>query len=1166
MTKINKLVCRGFKSFAKHTEFEFGSDFNTILGPNGSGKSNVVDALTFVLGRRSSKSMRAEKAENLIYNGGKTKEPSKNAEVSVHFDNKNSAFPLKAEEVIVTRIVSKNGNSTYIINGKKCTRADVVDMLANAKIDPDGYNIILQGDIIKFVEMATDERRKIIEDIAGIGSYEDKKTKALSDLSKVDEKVKEADIVLSERKTYLRELKKDRDQALEFKGLNDEIAKHKATLLNVQIEQRSKSVSEFDERIKGFDEKIAELQKSINEIKEDIKAKQDETKTINSEIETKGEKDQVKLNREIEQMKVDLATNKTRLESNIAEIKRILERRKELELNNKEINDKIAALEKEKQEIHSEISAKQKMTQQLEKELAEFKRKNKLDEGSDSIEKEISDLDKKSDDVQEKVQKFRLEQQNAIREKDQLEFKLKTLEEQMEKVSGLEKENKSQLQNLKNLKRELEQTSKKLDLLLNEDSSLAGKISKMRQEYEIKSSELAKLEAKNLQIREQSSADRAVSEILAQKNKIKGIYGTVSELGEVDSRYSLALEIAAGNRIRAVVVEDDEVASKCISFLKNNKLGAAIFLPLNKLNVKTDSSVYSNLKNQSGVHGLAINLVKFDPKFSKAFSYVFADTIVVDDINTARKLGIGKYRMITLDGDLMESSGAMRGGFVSKRAGSFKDKSLSSNIDALSSQVYTLQNDISIFQKRRAELDNEISRLRQESAHLEGEIIVLEKQFHLEAGSAVGDFKTRMDELKRQSGQADKVLDKVISDISSANKELADLKIRKQNLRIKITEMRNPAVLAQLAAFADKQTEIKESLIKLNSELSNLDGQVERILGPDIKRTLKVIDDNRKEEDRFRILVEELKVKISEDTKNLSEKEKSAQVFYKQFKTLFGRRDEIATKIQKLERQMDEKDITIRSIQQKLNAVNLDRAKLKAELTGLETEFEHYKGVEVFKSKTNIEELKRTVGRLEAKRENVGNVNMRALEIYEKVEEEYTNLLKKKETLQVERDDILKLIQEIEASKKEIFMKTFEVVNDIFVDFFKSLSTKGEAFLELENSENPFEAGVEIKVRLTGTKFMDIKSLSGGEKTLTALAFIFAIQEHDPASFYILDEVDAALDKHNSEKLAQLIRKYCNRAQYIVISHNDAIISESSKLYGVSMNEHGMSTITTLEL
>jgi len=385
-------------------------------------------------------------------------------------------------------------------------------------------------------------------------------------------------------------------------------------------------------------------------------------------------------------------------------------------------------------------------------------------------------------------------------------------------------------------------------------------------------------------------------------------------------------------------------------------------------------------------------------------------------------------------------------------------------------------------------------------------------------------------------------------------------------LRNRINDLRKPEILAELRAFEEKRTELREQVIQLKTELKNFNTQVETILSPDIKKTRDILKNIEKEEAKFNETISQIKRKIKEQEKTLEDKEENAKTFRAKYKKLFLTRDKFSETLQKIEKRINESELKIRGVEERVNDIKMKRAAAKAEFAGLETEFEQYVNVKTFETKKSVEELQLSIRELERKRQNIGNVNLRALEVYDNIEKEYLELEKKKEKLTNEKEDVLKLIGEIEGKKKKIFLETLEVVNTHFKEFFTKLSKKGEAYLELENEENPFEAGLVIKVRITGNRFLDIKGLSGGEKTLTALAFIFAIQEHEPAHFYVLDEVDAALDKHNSEKLAQLVRGYCKNAQYIMISHNDAIISEANKLYGISMGDHGRSNVTTLEL
>src|SRR3989344_3132356 len=330
-TRISRLILDGFKSFGKYTELVLGDDFNVVLGPNGSGKSNIMDALCFVLGKSSSKQLRAEKSSNLIYNGGKTKQPGKAAEVSIVFDNADKMFPIVEPEVKISRVVRADGASKYKINGQTKTRQEILELLSSAKIDPDGYNIILQGDIIRLVEMSPVERRQIIEEIAGIGMYEEKKRQALSELQKVGEKLNEAEIILKEREGYLKDLKKDRDQALKYKEVSDLIKKNKASYLKHQITRKDEELKGLQGRSEKQQQKLDKLNAEIKVVRGDIAARKENIAELNKEIERQGEVEQMKIQKEVEGLRVLIATYKTQVSASHGELNRLEKQKHQLE-------------------------------------------------------------------------------------------------------------------------------------------------------------------------------------------------------------------------------------------------------------------------------------------------------------------------------------------------------------------------------------------------------------------------------------------------------------------------------------------------------------------------------------------------------------------------------------------------------------------------------------------------------------------------------------------------------------------------------------------------------------------------------------------------------------------------------------------------------------------
>jgi len=1124
--------------------------------------SNVLDSLCFVLGKSSAKSMRAERSSNLIYNGGKSKKPAKEGEVSIYFDNSNKKFPTQDPEVKITRIVRQNGQSIYKINDKTRTRQEIVDLLSLAKIDPDGYNIILQGDITKFVEMHPIERRELIEEISGIALYEDKKHKALNQLEKVGERLKEAEIVLAERKTYLKELKKDHDQAKKFQDMSNKVSQSKASLLKIQIDKKEKEKSEFQQNLEKTKQELTKINEKISQFKQLNLDKKQEIESISKEIEEKGEIEQVTLNKEIETLKIDLTKKHSRTETLNSEIEKIGKRTGDLNSSLKENQEKIGELKVQEQELKTEKQGIEKQKQELEERISVFRDKNKLAELAD-VEKTIEEIDKKAEEQQKEIHTLREQQHNLLRQKDLLEHQINTIDDQVKKVEEIEKEHKQEIDSLKSKKQEFKKSTLELNKTLNEDSSLAVQTSNLRGKLSIAREELAKLQARHTSIKETTASNIAIKKVL--ENKGKGIYGTISELGQVNSKYSLALEIAAGHRLKSIVVDDEKIAAEQIKYLKKNKLGTATFIPLNKIKPKPTSEETQKLKKAKGCYGLAIDLINFDDKFKKVFQYVFSNTLVIDNIDVARRLGIGKARMVTLDGDLTEFSGVMHGGYRKKRPGlGFNEKEISTDIEKYQTEIENLENTSKTLEKRRAENEDSIQKLRQTKAHLESDILKIEKTLHLDP-TDLEISKTKKQELTENASKLQKEINQTLNNISEKNKELSQNRIEKQTLKNKISDLRDPALLAELATFEEKRNEINEETARLSGEIKNIDVQINTIYLKEKEKIQEILKQISKEQDEFKTEIEYIQKEAKEKQEELNKKESVAKDFHSKFKALFEKRSQIDNEITKNETTVSNRIDDSRKVEIRQNTLTLKHAEIASELAGIQQEFSQYEGVEILTNRTE-DQLKYEINKFEKMKSEIGSVNMRALEIYDNVEKEYSSLLEKKDVLVREKDDVVNMMEEIEEKKTDLFMKQYQAVNENFKSIFSQLTTKGEANLELENQKNPFEGGLGVKVRLTGHKFLDIRSLSGGEKTLTALAFIFAIQEHEPASFYILDEVDAALDKRNSEKLSKLIAKYAERAQYVLISHNDGVISAAQNLYGISMDEHGISKVVSLKV
>ena len=1133
MVTIDSISARGFKSFAKKTELVFGKKYNCIIGPNGSGKSNIIDLITFVLGKSSSKQLRAEKSSALIYNGGKNNPGAKEAEATIVFNNSNKELPIEADKVDVTRKVKQTGNSIYRVNGQKMTRQQVLDLLSKARINYDGHNIVLQGDIVQLMEMHPEERRFIIEEVSGISVYEEKKVKAMSELEKVESKLKEASIILTERQTYIKELKSERDLAIRYRELETLIKRNKATLIDSQLKERNDKLSEVLKEIQQHEIARTKLQETINQLKGSISKSKSEINSINEYLDKKGKKEQVELSRELEQLKELIIKDSTRIDAVKNELTRIEQRKKQLSQDYQDVEKKIEALKKELEASNQKERNFKQQESSINSSIQDFKKRNNLES--------LDNLDEVIDRKQSNLNNLQEKKLNIGREFDKQQYQLQDIE------SKLNIKPEGNQQKLPELKKEFSDVTQKLNKFLDENSSLAVQLGKARRNLVENNEKLARLKMQNLTASERTAADLSISRIL--KSGIKGIYNKISELGEVNKKYSLALEVASGPRINSIVVEDDSVASHCIKYLKDNRLGVVAFLPLNKIRSQQQQKFTG-----PGIHGLAIDLIRFEPKFKDVFSYVFGQTMVVDNVETARRIGIGKTRMVTLEGDLMESSGAMIGGFRSRSKGiAFKEKESREELALLETEVSRLEQALSTIEKNREINEENIQKLRERKAILEVDIMKLEK---LSNNQDLQSLQKKHKELKSSVTELTSSLQNIDEDIASLQRELSNLKERKQ--KSKSTNIK------ELSSLEQEKEKLKESLLSATSNIKSIKIQLDTILQPEISRMKSILSSNEKEKQQFSQELEQLTQRLTSNKQILKEKESLEKQFYSEFKTQFDKRVKLNNEIQKFETNLIREEEKIRTIESKNNTFQIERAGLTAELAGLEKEFEPFKGAELRKG-VEIPDLKYEIQRNEKEIEKLGNINLKALEIYEKLEEEFLLLREKEEKLKQEKSSVLEMMQEIETKKSDLFMKTFKEIDNNFIQIFRNLSTKGDAYLELTNKDNIFEGGVTIKIRLTGNKFLDIKSLSGGEKTMAALALIFSIQEHQPASFYVMDEVDAALDKTNSALLSKLLQKYAEKAQYIVVSHNDTTISEADQIYGISMQQ-GVSKVVSLKI
>ncbi|MBI2110700.1 hypothetical protein HYT51_02875, partial [Candidatus Woesearchaeota archaeon] len=533
-------------------------------------------------------------------------------------------------------------------------------------------------------------------------------------------------------------------------------------------------------------------------------------------------------------------------------------------------------------------------------------------------------------------------------------------------------------------------------------------------------------------------------------------------------------------------------------------------------------------------------------------------TLVVENLETARKVGIGNMRMVTLTGDLVEPSGAMIGGYRKREGAGFTQKELSSDIEKIEKEIERLSSVISLIEKKKEDNEEKMQKLKERKSEFEGSIIKFEKSLGII--DDILEVKEKRNTLLSEKKEHIAKIKSLETQKEQFSKEIEALQKNRDSLRKKLE---SPEVIATLETLEKNRQSIMEEKLKINSSITNIDNK-SNLYKNENEKIEKIFRDHDKEKDAFKSELTSIEEILKNKEKELKEKESKEKEFYGKFKDLAGKRNKFLEIIQKEDSLIIQEEEKNKAIEGKMHEISIDRAKIVAEKESLLHEFESYKDGKIRKG-VNFDELKLEIKEFEKMIEKLGSINLRALEVYETLEVEHKNLVDKTEKLKLEKDDVLNMMTEIEQNKKGLFMKTYKEIAANFKTIFNSLTTKGEAYIELENEEDPLSEGVDIKVKITTNKYLDIRSLSGGEKTLAALSFIFAIQEYTPASFYLLDEVDAALDKQNSEKLSQLIAQYSKKAQYIVVSHNDQIISEANQVYGVSMQD-GISKVVSLKV
>ena len=1160
---IKQLEIDNFKSFANKSEIPFLKGFTTVAGPNGSGKSNIIDSVLFALGLANAGELRAENLSHFI----STYTKRNDAFVKVTFGEAENGEDLSIGRKI--RKTNQGYASTYYINDSVTTLTNIHAILEKYNVTPNSYNVMMQGDVMGITGCSPKERRKIIDEIAGIADYNRRIEQAMTEFETVEQRVEKSTVVLNEVNTRLEQLKEEREVALKYQKLREEKQSLESQINKVRFFDIKRNLEQAHTNILEFTKKKKEEEVKNKDLDERLELIKHKYQEISDLVKEKGEAQQIELKKQEEALKgeIDRKTNASNYaDKQIHDGLRLIENAKNGienlrdKINNSNLNIKL----KDDEITH--------LKENLNVKEAELK---KILEDMTGLNATADQHIEKRNNLRKHLEELKDEETKLIQTKLPLENELKNLQKELNdaktKLSEL-KEMKANFANNQDMKKSLvDQLQKEMgDFKIIQQNALhdldttKNEINDLNYNIQMAYRKISAMEAKKQAV-EDANFGRAVDTIM--NAKLRGVHAPLAQLGTVDKEYAVAMEVAFGGRMAHVVVDDEHVASVAIEMLKSSNAGRATFIPLNKIK-KAPSKL--QLPKDKGVIDYAINLVDFDDEYIDAFFYAVGDTIVVEDIECAKKL-IGKYRMVTLQGELLEKSGSMTGGTRLRTGMSF-----SQNDD----------DELNKYRERLKEMEQKLGSLENKKTSLEQKLDDVRVKYS-DSMSEYTKSKVELDNMNTNYANSENILKEKEDFISIATPKVDELnkkldKLEEKNVKIydemtvcqeQIREVEKLINDKDLKDLKEKTEGTENEIKRLQQKIMQAEGQKnefnreilfnENVIQTKLEEISSIERKNvdlEADKERFKREIEDLNKKTEEL------KEQIGQIEEKLGK-LLKERDEINTELIDLEKQKHIRIADIERIAEQIESFKTRRRELEPQLETVTKELVDA-GVEINKLEPveiSIEEITSKIQRLEKRMEELGDVNMRALNTYDEVLTRQTELKKQIETLSKERREILERMKGYEQLKKETFMKTYNHINENFKEVFHQLS-EGEGELVLENPDDPLSGGLDMKVSIRDKKHQRLGSLSGGEKSLTALAFVFAIQRYMPSPFYAFDEVDASLDIMNVERIAQMVQRQSKDTQFIVVSHKRPMIESANRTLGVTQKEKGITKVTGIKL
>ena len=1179
---LKRLELQGFKSFADKTVLEFKSGITSVIGPNGSGKSNISDAIRWVLGEQSMKSLRGSKSEDVIFAGTQARKSLGFAEVSMVIDNTDGKLPIEYSEVTVTRKIYRSGETGYFINKTPCRLKDVLELFMDTGIGKDGYSIIGQGKIDEILSNKSEDRRKIFEEAAGIVKYRTRKEESEKKLEQTKLNLLRINDILSEIESNIEPLKLQADKAKKYLDLREELKNievglflHNISEYKEKLEKIVEDIQIVEEQNTAENEKMQNLQDAKQKLKneiDEITAKIEEVQNLSFESTNQIEKINSEIGISKERIQNNQANNE-RLTNEIAEIK---QRIAELEDEQKQKLSKKEDLASNREKFQKELDEKQKELEELTKKLSDKEleieeKKQKIEQDTDKkyeIASEISSIDANVENIEKREKSANAEIQSLTLEIDSARNQKQEMSKAFYEIEAKKNELANSLKEKSDKKETSMQKIKDFDTTLNN----------LAYETNMKESRLKFLIETE---REKEGYTRSVKSLLTACEKDsklnKGINGVLANLISVDKKYEVAIEMCLGQATQNIVTDTEEDAKKLVEYLRANKLGRASFLPVSSVKGKKLDRIIKN--STEGVIGVASDLVKCDKKYEQIILNLLGRTLIVENMDTAiqmAKLNSYSFRIVTLEGDIISNTGSITGGSIQTKTVNILGRSR--EIEELEKTLKELKEKKEKCTKEKAEYTESVTDVIEEVTRIEKElqdievVYATENQKILNAGDSIAKLEARRDKLKKE-----------VEELSKQKIDNRDKKEEKQEAINDLSkEIEDLSKVVEEFALNNKDnqkyiddlnfdiTNLKISVNSFDESGNSIDEIVERIK-QDIENNKQSI--TNKEESINK--ANEEKVNLEKSIANLEEQikqiksdvENSANIV----ETLKANRLESNEKLKKAEEEISSQFNTIEDIKGQLVKLDVRKTKLEQDLeqvvNNLWVEYELTpNNAEGYKKPENVQKAARDVNSLRTQIKELGSINVDSIEEYKKTKERYDFMCEQRLDLENTTVKLRNIISEMTQTMKEQFIEKLNEINKNFNEVFVELFGGGKAELKLEDESNVLECGIDIQAQPTGKKLQNMMLLSGGEKAFTAIALLFAILKINPAPFCVLDEIEAALDDVNVYRFAEYLKKFSKETQFLVITHRKGTMEAANTVYGVTMEENGVSKLLSMKL